>query len=502
MLKNKLFLIFWLFFTFSITKAQAQIVPDQTLERESSIVTPVDELNDEIKGGATRGSNLFHSFTEFNVGEGRGADFVNPDSIDNIITRVTGNNISNIFGKLGVLGNANLFLINPNGIIFGEGARLDISGSFYGSTAESILFSDKVEFSATNPQTSILTINVPIGLGLGNNPGVIINQSTANNSNGLEVKPEANLTLVGGDIKFDGGQVTAPGGRVELGGLSAAGIVTLKENGSLSFPQNVERADITLTNAAEIDVRAEVGEGDAGAIKIVASGDITIQGQSPNSSRSRINSIVGTKAEGNAGEINVVTANLSLTDGGRINVSTFGKGNAGAITITASGNILVAGEDTKKNPSGILSEVSNSRTAVGNAGNIEILSTNLSLIEGGRITTGTFRRGDAGDITITAQGNILIQGENKKGNPSGILSNVRRKGVGNAGGISINTNNLSITQGGVITTGTEGQGDAGKITIVAKENILVQGEGLNGDRSQIVSTGGIPDTASIRDKLR
>lgn len=101
----------------------AQVVPDNTLGAESSVVTPNVNVrgidSDRIDGGATRGANLFHSFQEFSVGEGRGAYFANPTGIENILTRVTGNNASNIMGRLGVLGEANLFLLNPNGVIFG-----------------------------------------------------------------------------------------------------------------------------------------------------------------------------------------------------------------------------------------------------------------------------------------------------------------------------------------------------------------------------------------------
>jgi filamentous hemagglutinin family protein len=100
--------------------AQSNIVPDDSLGAESSVVTPnFDDLPVEvIDGGAQRGANLFHSFREFNIDEGRGAYFRNPTGIENILSRVTGGNRSDILGTLGVLGNANLFLINPNGIIF------------------------------------------------------------------------------------------------------------------------------------------------------------------------------------------------------------------------------------------------------------------------------------------------------------------------------------------------------------------------------------------------
>src|SRR4028118_228994 len=123
--------------------AIAQIIPDNSLGPESSLTVP-DTINnlpsDRITGGAIRGVNLFHSFGEFNIKGGRGAYFENPRGIANIFTRVTGGNPSNILGNLGVLGNSNLFLINPKGIVFGPNARLDLRGSFIGSTGSGILF--------------------------------------------------------------------------------------------------------------------------------------------------------------------------------------------------------------------------------------------------------------------------------------------------------------------------------------------------------------------------
>ena len=162
--------------------AIAQIIPDHTLGRESSVVVPDVEINgiksDRLEGGAIRGSNLFHSFQEFNIDAGRGAYFANPAAIVNIFSRVTGVNPSEIFGTLGVLGNANLFFLNPNGIIFGPNASLDVRGSFFGTTANSFVFPDGSEFSATNPGVPpLLTVNVqqPIGLKFEGQEGIITN---------------------------------------------------------------------------------------------------------------------------------------------------------------------------------------------------------------------------------------------------------------------------------------------------------------------------------------
>ena len=167
------------FFSLLPSIAVAQITPDSSLGAENSVVDS-NGNRDTIQGGAVRNTNLFHSFTEFNVGAGREAYFANPNGIANIFSRVTGNNLSNIQGVLGVLGNANLYLINPNGILFGENARLDVNGSFFATTADSVVFGNGLEFSAANPnQPPLLTIDIPIGLRFRENPGGIVNQSTA-----------------------------------------------------------------------------------------------------------------------------------------------------------------------------------------------------------------------------------------------------------------------------------------------------------------------------------
>lgn len=151
----------------------SQVIPDRTLGTESSTVNSIDELRSRIEGGAIRGENLFHSFSEFSIQEGLEVYFANPEEISNIFSRVTGNNISEIFGTLGVEGTANLFLINPNGIVFGENATVDMGGSFIVTTAERVHFEDGTVWKIRDRE-KLLTWNAPIGLGLEENSGEIV----------------------------------------------------------------------------------------------------------------------------------------------------------------------------------------------------------------------------------------------------------------------------------------------------------------------------------------
>jgi filamentous hemagglutinin family protein len=189
--------------TFSPSQTVAQITPDATLGVESSIVTPNVNVRglpaDRIDGGAVRGTNLFHSFQEFNVGDGLRVYFANPIGIENILSRVTGNNLSNILGTLGVDGGASLFLLNPNGIIFGSNAQLDISGSFMASTANSVVFDNGYQFSTQNTEAPpLLTVSVPLGVQYGTN------QPRTTIANTGTLAAGQNLTLNAGNLDLQG----------------------------------------------------------------------------------------------------------------------------------------------------------------------------------------------------------------------------------------------------------------------------------------------------------
>ncbi|MBD1874983.1 filamentous hemagglutinin N-terminal domain-containing protein [Nodosilinea sp. FACHB-131] len=199
--------------------AQAQVIPDATLGSEASTVTP-DALvrgseADLIEGGALRGSNLFHSFLEFNIDAGQRLYFANPAGVASILSRITGGNPSAIFGTLGVDGAADLFLINPNGLVFGETATLDIQGSFYASTAEAIPMGDGVYSAIAPEQSTLLTVN-PSALF-----STYLSESSGNIESRAPLAAGENLTLAANRLDLQrqvaaGGDLTLLGNTVQI----------------------------------------------------------------------------------------------------------------------------------------------------------------------------------------------------------------------------------------------------------------------------------------------
>jgi len=210
-----------------VQAAQAQIVPDTTLPINSVVIPGCTQCI--IDGGTLRDNNLFHSFQQFSIPTGGSAFFNNPSSVENILTRVTGSSISNIDGLLKANGTANFFLLNPSGVVFGPNARLELGGSFFASTADRFKFSDGSEFSATNPQAPpLLTVNITPGLQYGKPIGDVQNQGN------LQVKAGESLTLFGSTV-LNEGNLTAPGGRVEVLGDRVALLDTARVDVSSPF---------------------------------------------------------------------------------------------------------------------------------------------------------------------------------------------------------------------------------------------------------------------------
>ncbi|MBE7384627.1 MAG: filamentous hemagglutinin N-terminal domain-containing protein [Leptolyngbya sp. SIO1E4] len=449
---------------------QAQITPDNTLGAEASAVgngavngNPVQL----IEGGAARGSNLFHSFSEFNVGTGEAVYFGNPVGIENILSRVTGGDISNIDGLLGVDGGANLFLLNPNGILFGPDAQLDIAGAFTASAGERFAFADGNEFSATSPQAGgLLTVSVPLGVQLNDAAqGDIVNQGA------LEVNGGQSLTLFGNRVENRGGRLVARGGGdIVLVTPQAAGSEVLVDGGTTSTSVLIGSTldggdvlvtthDLTVQNDGSI-AASTFGQGNAGQVQIVASGNVIVEDDS-----SFIGSQVGPDAVGDSGGVVITTTNLSVLNDAEVSASTFGQGNSGQVQIVASENVIVEGEGLA-----ISSQVG--PDAVGDSGGVNITTTNFSVLNAAQqVDASTFGQGNSGLVEIVASGNVIVEGEGLA-----ISSQVGLGAVGDSGGVSITTTTLSVLDGAIVSASTFGQGDSGQVQIEAIGDVIVEGE--------------------------
>ncbi|MBW4506204.1 MAG: filamentous hemagglutinin N-terminal domain-containing protein [Scytonematopsis contorta HA4267-MV1] len=485
--------------------AVAQIRADNTVG--SQLIQNALTNGDRVDGGMVRGSNLFHSFSEFNINAGRGVYFTNPDNITNIFTRVTGNNPSNINGTLGVLGNSNLFFMNPNGIIFGTDAALDIKGSFLGTTANSIHFADGMQFSSTNSQpASLLTVSVPVGLGFGSNTGGISNHANP----GLQVMPGQTIALIGGNISMLGGQVIAPQGNIELGSVannSFVGLTQADKFWSLNYQNNQNFQDINLTEVTLIDASGSGG------------GNITIYGNnirvdgisyiSSNTNNSDIGGVINlnasssiqltnsssiygdvlAEATGRGVNININTPKLSVLGASDIGVYSSGIGDAGDLNIKAT-DIEVAGHSVDKD---YWSSLYNTAwKGQGNGGNLTIESQRISLRDGAVIGASTWSRGNAGNVYIKASEFIEVFGNTNNINyPTAIRAEVKPGSTGNGGNILIETPLLFVSNQGLVSVSSTGNGNAGNLKINTN-NLKLDTNGSisatvnNGNRGNIV----------------
>jgi filamentous hemagglutinin family protein len=485
----------------------AEVVFDGTVgpagTRSGNIVIPQAQ-------GATAGNNLFHSFYTFNINNGEHVLFTGPSTISNIISRVTGTSASSIDGVLDHnMPNASFWLLNPNGIIFGQNASLPTHGAFHATTADYLLFEDGGRFGADTslPQNRVLSVENPSVFGfIGPNPGSI----TVQNSE-LIVEDGTGLSLVGGDIEIRGDatqQLVADSGDINLVSIGASGEAAITSQGvdSDAFSQGgtirlqdsvihannaleepgtssisiqggeliVENSEVSANTSAatsddmgiEIDAKQNItlsassihsnsdDMGESVPINLSAEGNILLQNQSAISTSSH--------SDTDSGDINILAQNLTIESQSTIKTINHAVGNAGDIRISASVVDLDGGWlDASSRGSGASGSV--------------ILSDieRLSLIGGGAILAETHASGEGGRIDIEADtihilmniNTFMVDGVIS----SGIYTNTW--GSGNAGDITLSASELVI-QNGRIASDTFLSGHAGNIDINVDSLIL------------------------------
>ena len=440
---------------FAICHAQQpSITSDGTL---GSIVT-LDQSNYTISEGTILGNNQFHSFGQFNVFQGESATFTGPNTINNIIGRVTGGSQSFIDGLLrSDINGANLYLLNPSGILFGPNASLDVSGSFHVSTADYLRFDDGEQFYVNPAENSVLTVAQPQAFGfLSESPTRIYIQESL-----LEVPEGETLSVISGNIEIVGGILQAPGGRLNLASVASSGEV-------IPNAQD-EKPDLkmdTFERLGEIDISKGGKLQSSGA-----NGNIFIRGGSLSLDSSGIYSTTW----GAAGDLDIRLAeDLSLTNRSYIDSSSYWSGPAGDI-------LLDVGRLTISDGSIITSHAMDECTS--QWGNIMIRAAEfVSISSGGGdnymqsyISSSTFGDGDGGTVSVSTP--TLIIDEH-----AGIFAvaymgfdwfgNV--VGGGRAGDIFIDVGSLTITSAGIgCVAGGMTTGHAGNITITATESVSI-----------------------------
>lgn len=505
----------------------AQINTDGSLGTTVELGGPHYVIPEAI--GRSAGTNLFHSFEAFNVPEGGSATFQGQPTIENIVGRVTGGDPSVINGTLqSDIPGANLFLLNPYGIVMGKNASLNVQGSFYMSTADALYFEDGVVFQARYETGGMFSMAAPQAFGFVAGPvGDIAIQDSR-----LTVPNGATLGMIGGDIAIAGGRLQAPSGTLSLASVTdvAAAVRVPLSTAGLVVSEGVQLGHVTITGGAALEA-----DGDGGGLVAIRSGQLTMA-----------QSTISVDNDGNldrdGASIDIaVTDTFDLHDGGVLSVTSRAAGRGGDVTVSAAVLDMAGGSAISTQSQGsstggrvgiradriqladeafIRTEARNS----GRGGHVSLMADEVNLSTNAQIVSNTLRsdRGGAGNIMITAhdvlrimdrdgdQTGIFAQGGTASeigeiqihggaltmdggviGTPASRETDQRAR----AGNISVTMASLRLEGGARIDSSTSGGAGGGDIVIGATE-VVVTGE--NSSIRSRASGGGDGGSISLR----
>ncbi len=492
----------------------------------------------QITGGQQAGPNLFHSFQAFNIPAGGTAQFLPSPTVEAIFSRITDTVPSKIGGRIAVLGNADLFLLNPNGFVFEAGARLSLNGDFTLTTADSVGFASGDRFFVSPTQPTLLSISSPVGLGNISAASHIENRSNLTNTGG-EIAISAGQISGAGDLRSSNGSIQltsegqiqqnrliAPGisveakGDVSLLNLSATESIGLSAGGNLQVAQGIktlgeggDAGSVALKAAGDvsvggtIDSRSTAPVGNAGAVSIKAegnlhlteiqafvgpetlgdSGDVTlVSGGRLTVTDGAISTFNGARGMGNSGDIRLEARDILLT-GTRLQASNLGEGRGGDIQLQAQNSIQLRSSAT--NESRILTQ-SDDRSQ-GDAGNILLQAGEIDLVD--TLLDAQMKGvGRGGDITLLAR-NPLPPGQSNRIQLAGDRARselvTRLAGRGRAGNIILSSQNLSLENNARLRTVTDGEGDAGSVSIEASDLRLADNSTIETGNTRITARG-------------
>lgn len=461
-----------------IPPTSAQIIPDTTLPQNSTVTVDGNSFN--IQGGTTAGTNLFHSFQEFSLPGGTQAVFANPSGSQNIITRITGGSPSRIDGIIAAGGSANLFFLNPQGIIFGPGAALNIGGSFFATTADAITFADGTSYSASSSSNQgtvpLLTVTVPELLEFRSNPAPIINQSRFTSGEGqifgLAVNPTQTLALIGGDISLESGGLTALQGNIELVSLNGGNWHLNSEKPGFSSENPSYQSEISLRNPVSSSaLGGNIGLSGGSVVNAsgLGGGRIQLFGGNINLTEgSRI--VADTFGDFDGGGININAQNFTLQNRAFVSSSTFGTGAAGNLTIAADTVNIRGTEPTVIlnelvlslfNPIGLRDGLYAFSAGAGKAGNLTIEANRVNFGNGAAMLTSALATGPGGEMRVNASESLTVD--------SGSIMLTGTVGTGDAGSLTLSAGSLQVFDGSLISTtpNATSSGRGGDLTINA-----------------------------------
>ena len=480
--------------------SNAEIITDGTLGQNIKLPGPDFQITPDL--GQQHGGNLFHSFQDFNLNSMESATFSGPNSVQNIISRVTGGNPSNIDGLIrSTIPNADFYFLNPYGIMFGPNAKLDVQGSFHASTADYLRLGGNGQFDVRNPSDSLLTVAPVEAFGFISNVPTSINIKTSK----LYVSKNKTLSLIGGELSINGDlslndeldtfhpkyplKLYAESGRIILVSIASIGEVIFNKTG---LTINAKRGKIT-TNNSWIGVSGN------------RAGNIFIRGGELEMFNSEFE---GDSMDKDSDIIDIQVDNLTL-HGSEISTDTHGTGNGGKILIKVTNNFFASGLSKSGQPSFIFSGTEGQFNNAGDAGQIDIEARQITLAEGARIGSSTSGTGNGGYINIKVLDNLIISGKidvnfnNQIDKPisieanktnfgiSGLFANSKsiNKNAGDSGRILIQAKGLNLINHSIIT-GSAANSGGGNIEIMAVDLVYLQDSRITTAVKKGIGNGG------------
>ncbi len=458
----------------------AEVITDGTLGQNINLPGPDFQITPDL--GQQHGGNLFHSFQDFNLNSLESATFSGFNNINNVISRVTGGNPSNIDGLIrSTIPNADFYFLNPYGIMFGPNARLDVQGSFHVSTADYLRLGENGRFDARNPNGSLLTVAPIASFGFLDNPHgkiEITGQRTdlENPRALLQVPDGKSLSLIGGDIYLSQGvnelplvisvtgdnseqmqknqylnqnfnQLYAPGGYVNLAAIKQAGELAVTKNG---LNTTAKGGTINLEQEAYISTTGENG------------GNIFIRAGQFSMDNSTIHARTLGLQDG--GVVDIQADNIELNNLSKIQGGTENLGDGTDILLSANETIYIAQNSPLNTRAG---NQFNLNQQVGNAGHIHLQAQDIKIefvhpIFNERFSSDTFGSGRGGDMHFNAENRLDLLDSNWIETATWGDDEF----AGNAGDVYASANILNV-EGSILATGSRGSGDAGKLTVKA-----------------------------------